>query len=47
MSGKTVDLGFFNGDYKPWDLEKEFKDFELESRDWIFKQKNKKTKGLD
>jgi len=32
MSAKTVDLGFFNGDYKPWDLEKEFKDFELESR---------------
>lgn len=32
MALKTVDLGFFNGDYKPWGLEKEFNDFELESR---------------
>ena len=32
MSSKQVDLGFFNGDYPPWDTEKEFQDFELESR---------------
>ena len=29
---KMVDLGFFNGDFKPWNLGREFDDFELESR---------------
>jgi len=29
---KNVDLGFFNGDFEPWDCEKDFEDFELESR---------------
>jgi len=32
MSGQNVDLGFFNGDYPGWQLEKTFEDFELESR---------------
>ena len=32
MSSKEVDLGFFNGDYPPWGTEKEFQEFELESR---------------
>ncbi|XP_023327260.1 programmed cell death protein 2 isoform X2 [Eurytemora carolleeae] len=32
MSSKQVDLGFFNGDYPPWGTEKEFQEFELESR---------------
>jgi len=30
--GGGVDLGFFNGDVPAWDLEREFDDFELESR---------------
>jgi len=29
---KNVDLGFFNGDFPDWSLEKEFDDYELESR---------------
>jgi len=29
---KEVDLGFFNGDFKPWGLEKDYDDFEVESR---------------
>eukprot|EP00088_Acartia_fossae_P048159 TRINITY_DN5247_c0_g1_i1.p1 TRINITY_DN5247_c0_g1~~TRINITY_DN5247_c0_g1_i1.p1 ORF type:complete len:359 (+),score=42.81 TRINITY_DN5247_c0_g1_i1:37-1113(+) len=29
---KNVDLGFFNGDFPAWDLEKDFEDFELCSR---------------
>ena len=30
--GGGVDLGFFNGDVPAWDLEREFYEFELESR---------------
>ena len=29
---KNVDLGFFNGDFEPWDLEKEYEEYEVESR---------------
>ena len=29
---KNVDLGFYNGDYPAWGLEKEFESFEVESR---------------
>lgn len=31
-TNKGVDLGFFNGDYPPWDLERDYEDFELQSR---------------
>ena len=32
MAERGVDLGFFNGDVPAWDLEKDFEDFELQSR---------------